>query len=166
MCPSDGLSYFLTNSQCSIHETTNLAHCVMHAMCFGDVIFPMLNCFLFLFCFLLFCFLLFCFLLFFFIVPVLKVLDVFMRFYIGFCDGKLTKIPKWDFIFARVKTGQVGTWSPTEISPVQSSFLRQIRTGILREGIIYWARLATAGKGVQNFTLSHTHQATKLLSLR
>ena len=25
---------------------------------------------------------------------------------------------------------------PTEISPVQSSFLRQIRTGILREGII------------------------------
>ena len=25
------------------------------------------------------------------------------------CDGKLTKIPKWDFIFARVKTGQVGT---------------------------------------------------------
>ena len=23
--------------------------------------------------------------------------------------GKLTKIPKWDFIFARVKTGQVGT---------------------------------------------------------
>ena len=52
------------------------------------------------------------------------------------CDGKLTKIPKRDFIFARVKTGQVGTWSPTEISPVQSSFLRQIRTGILREGII------------------------------
>ena len=30
------------------------------------------------------------------------------------CDAKLTKIPKWDFIFARVKTGQVGTWSPTE----------------------------------------------------
>ena len=52
------------------------------------------------------------------------------------CDGKLNKIPKRDFIFARVKTGQVGTWSPTEISPVQSSFLRQIRTGILREGII------------------------------
>ena len=25
------------------------------------------------------------------------------------CDGKLTKIPKRDFIFARVKTGQVGT---------------------------------------------------------
>ena len=25
------------------------------------------------------------------------------------CDGKLIKIPKWDFIFARVKTGQVGT---------------------------------------------------------
>ena len=23
--------------------------------------------------------------------------------------GKLTKIPKWDFIFARVKTGRVGT---------------------------------------------------------
>ena len=23
--------------------------------------------------------------------------------------GKLSKIPKWDFIFARVKTGQVGT---------------------------------------------------------
>ena len=53
-----------------------------------------------------------------------------------YCDGKLIKIPKRDFIFARVKTGQVGTWSPTEISPVQSSFLRQIRTGILREGII------------------------------
>ena len=52
------------------------------------------------------------------------------------CDGKLSKIPKRDFIFARVKTGQVGTWSPTEISPVQSSFLRQIRTGILRERII------------------------------
>ena len=30
------------------------------------------------------------------------------------CDGKSTKIPKRDFIFARVKTGQVGTWSPTE----------------------------------------------------
>ena len=29
-------------------------------------------------------------------------------------DGKLTKIPKRDFIFARVKTGQVGTWSPIE----------------------------------------------------
>ena len=26
-----------------------------------------------------------------------------------YCDGKLTKIPKRDFIFARVKTGQVGT---------------------------------------------------------
>ena len=25
------------------------------------------------------------------------------------CDGKLTKIPERDFIFARVKTGQVGT---------------------------------------------------------
>ena len=25
------------------------------------------------------------------------------------CDGKLTKIPKQDFIFARVKTGQAGT---------------------------------------------------------
>ncbi len=25
------------------------------------------------------------------------------------CDGKFTKIPKQDFIFARVKTGQVGT---------------------------------------------------------
>ena len=52
------------------------------------------------------------------------------------CDGKSTKIPKRDFIFARVKTGQVGTWSPTEISPVQSSSLRHIRTGILHEGII------------------------------
>ena len=31
-----------------------------------------------------------------------------------YCDGKLTKIPKRDFIFARVKTGQVGTWSPME----------------------------------------------------
>ena len=60
----------------------------------------------------------------------------------GFClfvcivTANWTKIPKRDFIFARVKTGQVGTWSPTEISPVQSSFLRQIRTGILRVGII------------------------------
>ena len=26
-----------------------------------------------------------------------------------YCDGKLSKIPKRDFIFARVKTGQVGT---------------------------------------------------------
>ena len=26
-----------------------------------------------------------------------------------YCDAKLTKIPKRDFIFARVKTGQVGT---------------------------------------------------------
>ena len=26
-----------------------------------------------------------------------------------YCDGKLTKIPKRNFIFARVKTGQVGT---------------------------------------------------------
>ena len=25
------------------------------------------------------------------------------------CDGKMTNIPKRDFIFARVKTGQVGT---------------------------------------------------------
>ena len=25
------------------------------------------------------------------------------------CDAKLTKIPKRDFIFARVETGQVGT---------------------------------------------------------
>ena len=30
------------------------------------------------------------------------------------CDGKSTKIPKRDFIFARVKMGQVGTLSPTE----------------------------------------------------
>ena len=29
--------------------------------------------------------------------------------YMHMCDGKLTKIPKRDFIFARVKTGQVGT---------------------------------------------------------
>ena len=66
---------------------------------------------------------------------------IYKHVYINVCiyilwRGKLTKIPKWDFIFARVKTGQVGTWSPTEISPVQSSFLRQIRTGILRKGII------------------------------
>ena len=27
----------------------------------------------------------------------------------GTCDAKLTKIPKHDFIFARVKTGRVGT---------------------------------------------------------
>ena len=54
----------------------------------------------------------------------------------SYCDVKLTKIPKRDFIFARVKTGQVGTWSPTEISPVQSSSLSHIRTGILHEGII------------------------------
>ena len=27
----------------------------------------------------------------------------------SYCDGKSTKIPKRDFIFARVKTGQVGT---------------------------------------------------------
>ena len=53
-----------------------------------------------------------------------------------YCDGKSTKIPKRDFIFARVKTGRVGTWSPTEISPVQSFSLRHVRTGILREGII------------------------------
>ena len=26
-----------------------------------------------------------------------------------YCDGKFFKIPKLDFIFARVKTGQVGT---------------------------------------------------------
>ena len=26
-----------------------------------------------------------------------------------YCDGKSTKIPKRDFIFARVKTGQIGT---------------------------------------------------------
>ncbi len=26
-----------------------------------------------------------------------------------YCDGKFSKIPKRDFIFARVKTGQVGT---------------------------------------------------------
>ena len=31
-----------------------------------------------------------------------------------YCDDKLTKIPKRDFIFARVKTGQVGTWSLVE----------------------------------------------------
>ena len=31
-----------------------------------------------------------------------------------YCDGKLTKIPKRDLIFALVKTGQVGTWSPIE----------------------------------------------------
>ena len=30
------------------------------------------------------------------------------------CDGKLTKIPKRDFFFARVETGQVGTWSLIE----------------------------------------------------
>ena len=52
------------------------------------------------------------------------------------CDAKLTIIPKRDFIFARGKTGQVGTWSLTEISPVQSFSLRHVRTGILREGII------------------------------
>ena len=28
---------------------------------------------------------------------------------LNYVTGKLTKIPKWDFIFARVKTGQVGT---------------------------------------------------------
>ena len=67
-----------------------------------------------------------------------KPIDVFCFFFflINIVTGKLIKIPKRDFIFARVKTGQVGTWSPTEISPVQSSSLRQIRTGILREGII------------------------------
>ena len=41
-----------------------------------------------------------------------------------YCDGKLTKIPKRDFIFARVKTGQVGTWSPYRISP-RSEFFSQ-----------------------------------------
>ena len=52
------------------------------------------------------------------------------------CDGKLTKIPKRDFIFARVKTGQVGTWSPIEYVLVQSFSLGHIRIGILREGSI------------------------------
>ena len=33
---------------------------------------------------------------------------IYIYIYI-YCDGKLLIIPKWDFIFARVKTGQVGT---------------------------------------------------------
>ena len=37
-----------------------------------------------------------------------------ISFLVYYCDAKLTIIPKRDFIFARVKTGQVGTWSPTE----------------------------------------------------
>ena len=45
---------------------------------------------------------------------VLLVLLWLRWYYVGcvgnsLCDGKLTKIPKRDFIFARVKTGQVGT---------------------------------------------------------
>ena len=35
-------------------------------------------------------------------------MDWYIYIYI-YCDGKLIKIPKRDFIFARVKTGQVGT---------------------------------------------------------
>ena len=30
------------------------------------------------------------------------------------CDGKFFKIPKRDFILARVKMGQTGTWSLVE----------------------------------------------------
>ena len=36
----------------------------------------------------------------------LKVKRFFVHLY---CDGKFTKLPKLDFIFARVKTGQTGT---------------------------------------------------------
>ena len=49
---------------------------------------------------------------------------------------RFTFIPEWGFIFARVKTGQVGTLSPIEKVLVQSFSLRHIRPGILREGLI------------------------------
>ena len=52
------------------------------------------------------------------------------------CDAKLTKIPKRDFIFRTCEDGAGWHLIPYRISPVQSSSLRQIRTGILREGII------------------------------
>ena len=38
---------------------------------------------------------------------------IYIYIYI-YCDGKFFKIPKRDFIFARVKTGQFGTWSLVE----------------------------------------------------
>ena len=45
----------------------------------------------------------------------LKAPRIYIYIYIYiYCDGKLTKIPKRDFIFAHVKTGQVGTWSLVE----------------------------------------------------
>ena len=44
----------------------------------------------------------------------LSILISLPSFKFSICNGKLTKISKRDFIFARVKTWQVGTWSLIE----------------------------------------------------
>ena len=47
------------------------------------------------------------------------------------CDGKIIKIPRWDFIFRMCEDGAVWHLIPRRISPCSESFLGHIGTGIL-----------------------------------
>ena len=47
------------------------------------------------------------------------------------CDGKIIKIPRWDFIFCTCENGAVWHLIPRRISPCSESFLGHIGTGIL-----------------------------------
>ena len=47
------------------------------------------------------------------------------------CDGKLTRIPKRDFIFCTCEDGADWHLMPCKISPCSESFLGHVGTGIL-----------------------------------
>ena len=53
------------------------------------------------------------------------------------CDGKLTKIPKRDFILRTCEAGADWHLIPCRISPCSESFLGHIGTGILCGGLIH-----------------------------
>ena len=77
-----------------------------------------------------------------------KVRDVFLRLESN-CDGKLTKIPKRDFIFARVKTGQSWHLIPYRISPRSEFFSQAYKTWHIPWGINLgpdWPPLARGSK--------------------
>ena len=50
------------------------------------------------------------------------------------CDGKIIKIPRWEFIFRMCEDGAAWHLIPRTINPSSESFLGHIETGILCGG--------------------------------
>ena len=72
-----------------------------------------------------------------------------------YCDGKFTKIPKWDSTFRMREDGADWHLIPCRISPRSEFFLEHIGTGILCGGLIY-GQTDRRWQGVSKFHTTHT----------